>query len=386
MKRFLLSILAFLPALMWGCGAKSTSLDDFAEVLYAPRHASGFEIRAAHGSRSSLLRIFNPWQGASAFEQQVFVARQGESAPEGFTGTVVEAPVRRVVCMSSSHVAMLDAVGCAKRIVGVSGVDYIVNEHVAKHRLCGEIRDVGYDANVNFELIASMKSDVVLIYGVNGENRQLTAKFDEIGVPYIYIGDYIEESPLGKAEWLRVVGELCDCTERADSTFAAVEERYISLKNSISSYLKECDSRPDVLLNTPYRDTWFVPSARSYMVQLIEDAGGKTYTTKTTSTASQPIDIEQAYLLASQADLWLNVGFCTSLSELAQQNPRFAQMPCVVEGRVYNNNARRTAIGGSDFWESGVVNPDKILRDLITIIHPESGVTDGELYYYHQLK
>lgn len=386
MKRFLVILLAFLSALMCGCDTKSTSLEDFAEVTYSPRHASGFEIRAAHESKSSLLRIFNPWQGATGFEQQVFVARNDETAPEGFSGMVIKAPVRRVVCMSSSHVAMLDAIGQIKRIVGISGVDYIVNEYVASHRRCGEIRDVGYDANVNFELIASMKSDVVLIYGVNGENRQLTSKLDEIGVPYIYIGDYIEESPLGKAEWMRVVGELCDCGLRADSTFSAVEERYVSLKGKIADHLAKEESRPNILLNTPYRDTWFVPSPRSYMVRLIEDAGGRTYSAGNVTTASQPIDIEQAYLLATQADVWLNVGFCTSLAEFKAQNPRFAGVECVAKGRVYNNNARCTEIGGSDFWESGVVNPDKILRDLISIIHPDVAVAGEELYYYHQLR
>ncbi len=372
--------------MMGGCESKSTSLGDFTQISYSPKYASGFEIRAAHESKSSLVRIFNPWQGATGFEQQLFVARDGEQAPSGFDGMVVEAPVRRVVCMSSSHVAMLDALGEVKRVVGVSGIDYIVNDHVALHRQCGEIRDVGYDANVNFELIAAMKADVVLIYGVNGENRQLTSKFDEIGIPYIYVGDYIEESPLGKAEWMRLIGEICDCGSRADSLFTDVDTRYNQLKATISDHLADSDARPRVMLNTPYRDSWFLPSKRSYMVQLIEDAGGEAYASAGLSNSSQPIDIEQAYLYVSQADLWLNVGACASLSELSDHNPRFADMPCVASGRVYNNNARRNTVGGSDFWESGVVNPDIVLRDLATIIHPELAPKDGELYYYHQLK
>ena len=116
----------------------------------------------------------------------------------------VKAPVRRVVCMSSSHVAMFDAVGQVRRVAGVSGIDYISNPDVRKHRLCGEVRDVGYDTNLDFELLAAMCPDIILLYGVTGENTVITGKLRELNIPYIYIGDYVEESPLGKAEWLVV--------------------------------------------------------------------------------------------------------------------------------------------------------------------------------------
>ena len=110
--------------------------------------------------------------------------------------------------MSSSHVAMFDAIGQVRRVSGVSGIDYISNPYVREHRLCGEVRDVGYDTNLNFELLAAMRPDLMLLYGVTGENTVVTGKLRELGIPYVYIGDYVEESPLGKAEWLVLAAEL----------------------------------------------------------------------------------------------------------------------------------------------------------------------------------
>ena len=136
------------------------------------------------------------------------------------------------------------------------------------------------------------------------------------------------------------------------------------------------------MLNTPYRDTWFLPPTHSYMIRLVEDAGGEYVYTKNDSNASVAVDLEEAYLLANAADFWLNVGPCNTLAELTAQNPKFANIPVVRDRKVYNNNRRQTPSGGSDFWESGVVRPDLVLRDLRTIL---SGGSDAT-YYYKRLE
>lgn len=98
-----------------------------------------------------------------------------------------------------------------------------------------------------------------------------------------------------------------------------------------------------------------------------------------------PIDFERDYYLTRQADFWLNTSGCETLEDLRRQNPRLASTPPVREGRVYDNNRRRNAAGGSDFWESGVLRPDRVLADLVLIFHPELSETD-ELYYYRRLE
>lgn len=383
MKRFSTLISALCVLLATACGGSGVrSADDFTIEIYTPAYASGFAIRSTDDDASTLITVRNPWQGAGDVEQHLLVLRDGAEAPAGFEGQIVKAPVRHVVCMSSSHVAMFDAIGEVRRVSGVSGIDYISNAHVNEHRYCGEVRDVGYDTNLDFELLAVMRPDLVLLYGVTGENTVVTGKLRELGIPYIYVGDYMEESPLGKAEWLIVPAELCNVRDKGAETFRGIADRYNALKAATAA---AAAARPKVMLNTPYRDTWFMPSSRSFMVRLIEDAGGEYIYTKNDSDTSVAIDMEEAYLLANAADVWLNVGPCNTLAELTAQNPKFAEVPAVRDRMVFNNNRRQTPAGGSDFWESGVVRPDLVLRDLNAILRPETAVT-AELHYYKRLE
>ena len=213
---------------------------------------------------------------------------------------------------------MFDALGEVRRISGVSGIDYISNTYVNEHRYCGEVRDVGYDTNLNLELLASMRPDLVLLYGVTGETPSSRASSANWAF-LIYVGDYMEESPLGKAEWLMVAAELCNVRDKGAETFRGIAARSNAPQGPNRRGSPE--PRPKVMLNTPYRDTWFMPSSRSFMVRLIEDAGGEYVYTKTTRTPRSPSTSREAYLLASAADTWINVGPCNTLAELTAQNP-----------------------------------------------------------------
>lgn len=379
MKPFALLILSLVTVSLTACsGSAERNLSDFTSAVYTPTYASGFDIRGTEHDASTLITVHNPWQGDVRSTQHLILLRGKAKAPADGSIQAVKAPVRRVVCMSSSHVAMFDALGLTDRIVGVSGLDYILNPRIRERGRSGELRDVGSDSNLNFELLTALQPDVILLYGISGENTSLTDKLRELAIPYLYIGDYVEESPLGKAEWLVAAAELCDLRQAGADTLRRIATRY----NALKTRLDPADARPRVMLNTPYRDTWFMPSTQSYMVRLIEDAGGSYIYTKNHSNASVAVDLEEAYLLANSADFWINVGACNSIEELTSQNPKFAEVPAVVDRCVWNNNRRQTPAGGSDFWESGVVRPDVVLRDLKTIL---AGGGDST-YYYKRLE
>lgn len=364
-----------------GCGGRGERFVA-GDPVYLPEYAKGFGVYEA-GERSSVIRITDPWQGADGVEQWIFVSRGGEEPPAGFDGVVLRGSVERIICMSSSYVAFISHLGESDRIVGVSGAGFISDSLVAERYRAGDIGDVGYEANLDFELIASLRPDLMLIYGVVGDGGQVTGKYREMNIPYVFIGDYLEDSPLGKAEWIVAIGEMCGAGEKAESAFAAIAGAYNDLKKQASRF----DGRPEVMLNAPYRDTWYVPGDRNYMVQLILDAGGEYVCRGVDSRDSRPVNVEEAYAFMQKADYWLNTGHYSTLAGLLADNPRFAGTPPVRGGRVFNNNARTTAAGGSDFWESGVVRPDMVLRDLARILHPENFSQDSlPLYYYRKLE
>ncbi|MCM1371537.1 MAG: ABC transporter substrate-binding protein [Bacteroides sp.] len=365
--------------LLVSCNSDRTSrIEDFDLTLYAPEYASGFDIKGADGRTSTLITVSNPWQGADSITTQLFIARNGEVVPEGFDGQVLNGDARRIVAMSSTHVAMLDAVDATDMVVGVSGLDHISNPNIQARR--DNVGDVGYEGNINYELLLAQEPDIVLLYGVNGASS-MERKLTELGIPYIYIGDYLEESPLGKAEWMVAVSEVAGRREDGEKAFAEIPVRYNALKQKVADNVLDA---PSVMLNTPYGDSWFMPSVGNYAVQLITDAGGSYIYQKNTGNKSMPIDMEEAYMLTSQADMWLNVGRANSLDDLGASCPRFTDTRCFRNGHVYNNNLRTNAAGGNDYYESAIVYPDILLRDLVKIFHPE--LVEEDFVYYKQLK
>lgn len=372
----ILIIVTFLS--LQGCRKNgSDDLTDWDVDIYTPAEAGTFTIKGHDGAASTIVTVSNPWQGADNVESALFIARDGENVPEGFDGQVIRGNARRIVAMSSSYIAMLDAVECVDRIVGVSGAHFITNPYIAAH--LDTIADVGYDGNINYEALVAMKPDLVLIYGV-GAPSAMEPKLKELGIPYLYVGDYLENTPLGKAEWVVALAELTGERDKGVEIFNNVSERYETLKAMFSDKDME---RPGVMLNTPYAGSWFMPSSTSYMAQLINDAGGDYLYHRDTGNNSLPIDTEQAVLLTEQADVWLNLGSINSLDALARACPRMTSAPCFVSGNIYNNTLRATDGGGNDFFESSIVHPDLVLRDLIMILHP--GTIEAPFTYYVKL-
>lgn len=371
LKTYIAIVISLLLA---ACSGTPCDLSSFDKVVYEPVHAKGFRILGTEAG-STLIISENPWQGASKVSKMLMILRSGESKPEGFEGQVISGDAARIICMSSSHVAMLGCAGAAGKVVGVSGLGYLYDENVRE----GEVSEVGYDEYVDYETLVSLRPDIVLLYGVQGESP-LEKKLAELCIPYAYIGEYVEDNPLGKAEWMVAVGEIAGCRDAAVEAFVPVCGRYAALKEKVVSI-----SRPKVMLNLPCSGTWFLPSEGSYMTRLIEDAGGDFVFRGKSGNASVVVDMEEAFLLCSQADIWLNVSGVKTLDELCERFPQFSGVRSVVKGAVYDNNLRLSPEGGNDFWESGVVRPDLVLQDLIGIIHPETA-GDNELTYYRKIE
>lgn len=365
-------------ALLASCNSPSNG-KRFDKPLYTPRYAEKYAVCLTDG-QSSAIEIRNPWQGAQGVVKQLFVSRQGERAPEWFDGQTVVADPKRVVCFSSSHVAMIDALGLADRIVGVSAADYLSCPRVVERYRQGLVREVGYDSNINYEVLIALRPDAVFIYGTQGENSAVTGKLQELGIPTVYVSDYLEEHPLGKSEWIRFFGEIFDRRKEAESVFDGIAERYETTRRAALALTEH----PSVIFNAPYRDVWFAPSDNSYMVRLVEDAGGSYVCRGTAGNRSRPLAAESAYRYAMKADLWLNPNSARTMAQLITENPKYADIPAVKNRRVYNCTARQTAGGGSDFWESGSLRADLALADMVAMIHPTE--PNAPLYYFERLE
>lgn len=348
-------IFAFLLLFVVSCGGSgSIPATGAYDTLYAPRYAQHFVVLSR--GDTTFLRVNNPWQGASGVSYDYAIDSVG-----------------RVVCMSSSHAAFLDTLGAGDRVVGVSSAAYYTNARFAA------LPDVGYDNSLNVELIVSLKPDVITAYEIAGENSSAITRLTNFGVKPLYVADYLEENPLARAEWVVAFGVLVERMEKGVEIFDGVEKRYNDLKNSIKT--RGVEPRR-VMLNSPYKGVWYLPGDSSYVVRLVEDAGGQYVARGNADNISHPVSTEVAYAQLRQAEVWLNPSAnITTLAQLRGESPLFRS----INIPVYNNTARSSAMGGSDFWESGVVRADVVLYDLIKIMHPQAAA-DHTFYYYKEIR
>ena len=283
-------------------------------------------------------------------------------APDG-TSDTLRGPYRRIVCMSSSYVGFLEALGKEDVIVGVSGLSFLADS-------LPNAVEVGYEAALDYEAVLSAAPDLLLAYTVSAAEPPFLAKLRELGIPVASLYEQLERHPLARAEYLKCFGALTGCRERADSVFSAVRDRY-------AVWVQPTVSRK-VLINLPYADQWFIPGGDSYMARLFRDAGAELTGAVPGRRESSVIDMETAYRYAQEADFWFHPGWCRSKAQIRRLHPLFAHFP-VLEKGVWNNTLQETAGGGNRFWESGPVRPDLILEDLVHIFQ---GGTAAALHYY----
>lgn len=330
----------------------------------------------------SQVSVYNPWQGAVNVIQKWYLLPRGNDMPEGIDTTkVIRVPVKKIICMSTTHLAMISALGETASVTGFSGTGFIYNGDLLQRVENGSIREIGYEDNLNKELILRLNPDLVMIYGVGGESSGYIGKLKELGVKVFFNADHLEPDPLGKAEWIRLFGALYCKEEMADSIFRSIEEKY----NRICDYIvRDIDYRPDVLLGLPFKDTWYISPGNSYISKLIYDAGGNYLWKDKESQGAEPTGLENVYLKALNADFWLNIGTAESKAEIISVDPRLADLRSFKKGNLYNNTKRSSKSGGNDYWEGGSMNPQTVLMDIATILHPEL-FPDSGLFYYRKI-
>jgi len=243
------------------------------------------------------------------------------------------------------------------------------------------ITDVGYEESLNYEMILSLKPDIILVYGVESEKVSYLTKLEELGLPVVFVAEYLEDTPLAKAEWIRFFGVLYDKEKVADSLYNEIVTEY----NNVKSFASSFQQKPTVFSGLPWKDSWFVSGGKSYIAQFINDAGGSYVWNDDTSHESFPLNLERVYHKAANADFWINSGIAKSLNEIKYVDERLTLFKAFSGKKVYNNNRRSVNSDGNDYWESGVVKPQVILKDLVEIFHPGS-YPDYIPFFYKQLE
>jgi iron complex transport system substrate-binding protein len=374
--------LILLILVIWGCKNRTAPDRDSSiasqDIRKVPvSYATGFDIKYYGGY--TLLTVRDPWQQADNIEFKYALTMDGNAGcPAGYE--LIEIPVKRVICLSTTHIGFIGFLGQEESVVGISGKNYINDEYINRHIETGQIKDIGFDESLNYELIVELNPDIVFLYGVTGAVASYINKLKELDIKTVMVGEYLEETPLAKMEWVKFIAAFYNAEQKAISMFDSVSQNY----NRLVSLAANVPERPKVLLGLPWHGTWYISGSRSYAARIIKDAGGEYLWSGLDYRDSQPLGLESVFEKAFTADFWLNTGEVNSISDIIKADTRFSELPPVSSGRVFNNNNIMNSFGANDYFEKGVVEPDIILSDIIRILHPEI-LPGHKLKYYRQM-
>ncbi|HRN43084.1 MAG TPA: ABC transporter substrate-binding protein, partial [Vicingus sp.] len=265
-------------------------------------------------------------------------------------------------------------------IKGLSGGNYVSNNKVIAKLQAGQIKEVGSEQLVNYELLVELNPDLVMTFGIDETSKTKLNKLESLGQKVVLNAEYMENHPLGKAEWIKFVGAFYDKDSLAEAIYNNIETEY----HKLVELTKAVETKPTVFVGMPWNGAWYLAGGKSFQAQLLKDAGANYLWADNTETSSFVVDKEVIFEKAFDADFWLNLNAFDNLNDVLAVHKKFAKFKSVNNNGVYNNNLRVNYASGNDYWESGVVNPQLILADLIQIFHPN--LIEHELYYYKPLK
>lgn len=341
------------------------------------QYAQGF--RVDYFDNYKIVTVLAPG-GGTREEVQYILLQRGHESPDGYEGVPrIEIPVRTLITTSTTHLPHVEKLGEVHSLVGIDNIKYVNSEAVNQRFTAGKLTEVGRDRAIDLEKVLVLQPDLVM---TDAPENALVA-LQEGGVPVVLNAAYAEPSLLGRVEWIKFVGAFFQKEELASAQFDSVVVRY-EAHRALTQDLP-VDKRPTVFVGSLWRGTWFMSGGKTYNAQLLRDAGANYLWEDDDSRQSLMLDFETVYEKAHDADCWITMrNEWRSRDDVVAEDERYKKFTAFEMGNVFNANARLNAHGGNDYWETGLIEPDVVLADIIKILYPHL-LPNHQLKYYRKL-
>ena len=343
--------------------------------------------------------VVNPWDTTQVLHQYLLIDKGVSSEKvrtlqtQRKTAVVVRTPLQRSLMQSTVHASLALQLGAQQQLVGLCDTAYIVAPELKKLHLS----DFGRGDQPNVERIIAAQTDAC--WFAPFEEMRYTS-LERANIPVIDCADYLETTPLGRAEWMRFYGRLWGKSQLADSLFEEEVRQYEDLAQKIkeSSYRSQSSSeksqsssrnfrnlshKPRVWLDLPWQSTWYVPGGKSYLSALIADAGGDYALQNNDKSGSLPLPLERAWKYAQQAEVWIIKGgqeVPSDYAELSQLSRVYAHFPSVRSHRVWVCNTMQVP-----YYEQTPFSPALLLREWCQMLGTLTVDSATSLRYFHPL-
>ncbi|MES2618528.1 MAG: ABC transporter substrate-binding protein [Bacteroidota bacterium] len=318
----------------------------------------------------------------TADERQLFHLNEGDT----FWGPAIKkntAPLK-IAVLSTVFAGFIEMLGAQNQIVAIEKESYYSDAVIQERIKNKSIVATGEEGQIQLEKLLSQHPDIIVSGSRDLMNSAVGEKLKKSNIKIVYCDNFREQHPLARAEWLLYFGAMLNLTEKADSIFKTVTTHYLQIADKALDSTST-KTKPLIMTDALYGDSWFVPGGNSYTAQLIADAGGRYVFKNKTPLYTYPLSIEEVLVNAEKADIWIHTNQYASLAMLQTADRRYTLFKPYKQHTIFNNNKQENANGGNDFWEIGVGRPDIILEDLYNIFSGDSSRYQA-LHYYKQLQ
>ena len=415
-KQYILLCGATVALLMAACqGGKTAAAADadagdtlemkYAKLLTIVKHGDGEETSdAAEGIDYQYAEalVANPWKVGTMLHRYILIPKGEEGdktvamlAKRRSTGArcttdTVRTPVERSAVFIAPHCQLMYELGCQQAIRGVCDLDYINIPDVKKRAaLSGNtsaqnpIVNCGSSMAPDIERIIALKPEAILLSPF--ENSGGYGKLDKLHIPIIEAADYMESSPLGRAEWMKFYGMLFGneegisngisgtCELRADSLFSKIEKEYLKLKAEAGKLPKGLS----ILTERKTGNVWYVPGGQSTIGILLKDANARYIFSDDQHSGSLAMSPEQILAKGKQVDVWAFKyfgGAPLSQAQLLQEYDGYKALAAFNRGNIYQVDTSTVP-----YFELTSFHPELLLREFIILAH---GERFGKLRFY----
>ena len=300
------------------------------------------------------------------------------SLPENIP--VIPVPLETVVVTSTTHIPSLEMLEVAKSLVGFPNLDYVSSTLSRKRIANNKIKELGQNESINTEVLLELNPTAVVSFGVEGQNKSLEVA-QKAGIPILYNGDWVEQDPLGKAEWIKFFGALYDKNALADSLFTQIAKDY----NDTKKLATQARTKPTVISGAMYKDVWYLPKGDSWPARLIADAGGEYLWADTSGTGSLALSVESVLDQGQQATHWVAPAQYSSYDAMRKAHTAYENFDAFKNEQVYTFAAKKGETGGLLYYELAPNRPDIVLKDILHYLHPEI-LPDYKPFFFSKLE
>ena len=328
------------------------------------KYAKGFDIIDVNGVRKLIIK--SAFQNSNEIFSYTIKKKNNDKKLHDLFNQEILVPIKKIVVTSTTHIPMIELLNEETAIIGFPFGKYVSSEKTRNLLDAGKITEIGNESSLNTEILLDLQPELVVGYGVSSADKTLNT-IEKAGINVIYNGDWLEETPLGRAEWIKFFGVLFDKEKQADSIFNIIEANYIAVKKKALKSIRKKTVLSGAIMS---KDIWNLPAGESFEAQFLKDANLNYLWKDTRGKGSLSLSFESVFDKGVTANFWFAPGYFSSKEQLLKSNNLYARFEAFQNDHIYTSSTKRGKTGGVIYYELATTRPDLVLKDIVKITNP----------------